>query len=85
MQKLVGGFIEGLELEIGGQNVPAYGNDEAKLLDMHCNVVATTLYRYRGYDYLAGDIVVTGDIDRDGNETSISPEIVELILAQAKA
>ena len=77
LQTLVEGTIEG----ISGSGFYAYGNDEAKLIGMEINRPATRLacthgWIACGHDLLAGPIVFFGTGDGQGNDTSVSQQLV---------
>lgn len=79
LQGLVDGLIEG----IGGPGWYAYGNDEAKLLEMGVNHRATRMagiagWPGKGYDVLAGPIVFFGPGDGEGGDSSVPEALVDL-------
>lgn len=68
LQKLVGGYIEAVQLD--GLGLTGLINDEGKLKDLTPNVVTAR------YGLLVGPVVVVGPPDHEGNETSLTDDQV---------
>lgn len=78
----VGGLIQ--PVYFPNYKAEGYINEEGKILGLEENVVATNTWYNSGArillgDYLAGDIVFFGEVDEEGNNTDVTPEIVEAI------
>lgn len=82
-QKIVGGWIE---LVPNPHDVTVYCNEEGKILEppLRANLRATVLFGalLQPWDFLAGDVIVVGPPDKDGNDTDL--EDIEGWLARAK-
>lgn len=79
INKAVGGWIEAVYFP--GYKAEAYINEEGKILGLPENVVATNVWYNSGAkvllgDYLAGDVVIFGEVDEEGNNTEVPLEIV---------
>lgn len=77
IQKVVGGFIE--SINFGENQFFCYANEEAKLLGLEPNELATSLWYDSGQvillgDCIAGDVVFFGGIDDEGNDIDISED-----------
>lgn len=86
MQRVVGGWIEPVDYEIGGAQVSAYHNEEGKLLGLPKNDLATHLAAGRLFsnDYIAGDVLIVGvPDDVEGRTQSIPDAARDAILAKA--
>lgn len=72
----VGGWIEGVALE----GVTAYVNEEGKLQGLSPNKIATILAHedqaIMPADYIAGDMIVFGPLDDDGEVTTLSSDFI---------
>ena len=79
LQQAVGGLIEALPIYRNGTCVAdGIGNDEAKLVNLERNELATAVMGPNGLfpgDYIAGPMVVMGPVDADGVETSIPEDL----------
>lgn len=76
IQKIVGGWIEGVYL---GPDMTAFVNEEGKLLNLPFNERATKLFQKTHpmtEDYLCGNLVIFGPIDEDGEVTDITAQIL---------
>lgn len=76
----VGGWIEGVSL---GKYGYMFINEEGKLLGLNINKVATFLARNSGNlmsdDYIAGNAVIFGQADDEGNSTDVPEMTVRLL------
>ena len=54
-------------------------NDEGKILELPFNAMATAMFHkaFQTDDYIAGDVVITGGVDKDGNTLGLSDEDVQ--------
>jgi hypothetical protein len=79
MQGAVGGDIELVGLRAASMNM--YINENGKIEDPRMNLRATTLCRWaaavREGDYIAGDAVLVGPTDDEGEDTSLTPRHTE--------
>lgn len=77
LSNAVGGWIEGVPLE----GVWAYCNEEGKLNGLPTNKIATAIsHRDKAIyptDWICGDMIVTGPIDEEGDETSLDLQWIE--------
>lgn len=77
-QQVVGGWIEGVGLGLGTM----YVNEEGKLKNLPLNPVATKLARASSSifaaDYIAGDVVLVGPADPEGEDTNVRDELLAL-------
>jgi hypothetical protein len=73
LQGAVGGWIEYVPTQ---QNVTLYCNEEGKIEGLPPNPVATRAFGQLliPHDYLAGDVVIIGAHDAEGNDTSLDVE-----------
>jgi hypothetical protein len=83
-QGLVSGLIEFIDLPHGGTFCC---NEESKLIGLQPNIRATgLLYLLRkefiGADFIAGDVVLLGQPDEEGDTTSAPDLFVQLIAVQ---
>lgn len=70
------GQVEGYIEAVRPGDITIYINEEGKLKGLPINTRATELWweldeRFRGYDVLCGNVVVTGQPDRQGEDTNI--------------
>lgn len=67
--------------------VPATGyiNESAKRYELPTNAVATEIAHIRDGDYIAGRLLVLGGIDAEGNDTSVSDELLLWLLEAHEA
>lgn len=85
--QVVGGYIEAVNF--GSKPYFCYVNEEGKLNGLEENKIATTLWYNSGQivmlgDYLAGDVVVFGQVDEEGNDTDY-PDSLLMDLSRATA
>ncbi len=78
----VGGYIEGVYLD----GATAYVNEEGKLQDLPRNEVATELAHahnaiYTG-DWIAGNMIIVGNGDDDGEMMTLEPEWINANLKE---
>ena len=76
LQKAVGGYVEALHLPTLAADM--FINEEAKIYGLARNTRATGLagVLYSGLalgDYIAGDAIITGGPNEDGDATSLDP------------
>lgn len=81
-QQLVGGHIETVPLDDPPTNM--YLNEEGKLDQLPINARATLLLwmhnkAFRYNDYIAGDAFLTGPINEDSTDTSVSADLVRML------
>jgi hypothetical protein len=74
LQAAVGGWIEYVPTE---QDVTLYCNEEGKIEGLPANRVATAAFGQliQPHDYLAGDVVIIGPQDDEGNDTDLDVEL----------
>jgi hypothetical protein len=82
MQAAVGGFIEVVDL--GPLTASLIVNEEGKLMKLPINRRATLLFwllfpSIRGRDVIAGDAIIVGHPDNQGNTTDAPKEVVDLL------
>lgn len=85
LQKLVGGYIEGIHI---GESF-AYVDEEGKLKGKDVNPLATKIwhdaarkYNYQVNDFIVGKMVLTGQVDNEGNDTDIKQQIIDEIVSK---
>ncbi len=85
LQKLVGGYIEGIHIADGF----AYVDEEGKLKGKDVNPLATKIWHdaarkhnYQINDFIVGKMVLTGKADDEGNDTDISQQTIDEIMNQ---
>lgn len=88
LQKQVDGYIEVINILTGGPEdddpfpteVSMYLNEEGKLQGLPYNARATFLASgaIMPFDYIAGDVVLTGPVDDEGEDTGLTDEQVEM-------
>jgi len=89
LQELVGGWIEAIYS--GDPTITLWGNDEAKLIGMEPNAVATAVWwlttpEARGQDIICGPVVITGGADDEGDTLSLPEEFLDVVhMAKAMA
>lgn len=86
MQSAVGGMIDVIRLSGGEQKhgMSVYINDEGRLLEQPINMtMCLWLLRRDAYDGLSmpihGDVLVMGPTDDEGETTSLTADIIEMI------
>lgn len=82
LQKTVGGHIEAIYCQDFGSG---YVNEEGKLENLPVNIIATLIWAKTNKwkkveDILCGDVIFTGEVDKEGNTKDISDKFMELIL-----
>lgn len=82
-QAAVGGLIEAIDLDHPPMSF--FANEEAKLIGLPINQRATALWWLHvpavyGIDFLAGDVVLIGRPDEEGDTQSAPDEFVRLLL-----
>ena len=80
LQEAVGGNIE----VVSHKNFSLFVNEEGKLLDLPPNEIATEIVKdsLANYDFIAGDAVLLGGVDDEGETLGLSDEeIVGIINA----
>ena len=89
MQRCVGGMIEVLETEYEGEVCSIYLNEEGKMLRLPPNEVAKMVLvdevggMMMSGDYLAGDILVLGGVDNEGETLSLPQKVIDKLLTRA--
>ena len=83
----VGGLIQPVYFENDYDSTFAYVNEEGKILGMPENVILTNYWYESGVtvligDYIAGNAVVFGGIDNDGNNKEITADVAAKIMMQ---
>jgi len=78
LKDLVGGWIESIPMPM---NCHAFINEEGKLIGLPINPLATTLYNLavHGSDMVAGNAVVFGPPNEDGDETPVTDEFLTFV------
>lgn len=81
LQKQVAGYIEPVDVTMDGQEVTMYVNEEGKLQGLPYNPRATFLAQdsIMAFDYIAGDVVVVGPVDDEGDDTGLTEAQVEAL------
>ena len=82
-QMAVGGLIEAIDLD--DPSMTFFANEEGKLIGLPVNRRATMLWWLHnpatyGYDVLAGDAVLVGQPDQDGDTQSAPESIIGLLM-----
>lgn len=74
----VGGWIEAVAI---AEDITMWCNEEGKLLNLDVNHHASRLFvhAFGHIDLIAGDVIITGGADEDGNDTSLSDERIDEI------
>lgn len=85
-QTAVGGLIEAIDLD--SPPMSFFANEEAKLIGLPINQRANALWWLHvpaayGFDFLAGDVVLIGRPDEEGETQDAPPEFVRLLLGPA--
>jgi hypothetical protein len=83
MQSAVGGLVEFQDID--SPNASLVFNEEGKIEDLPMNRRATLLWwihkpMWRNSDVLAGDVLIVGEPDDEGNTTDVPDELVSLLL-----
>lgn len=81
LQKTVGGNIEAIYCKDFGTG---YINEEGKLENLPVNIIATMIWAKTNewkeiHDVLVGDVIFTGEVDKEGNTKDISDKFIDLI------
>jgi hypothetical protein len=84
LQQKVGGWVEAVGIPDTGTSI--YLNEEGKLVGLPVNARASRLahehHAVRPTDFIVGDVVVVGPVDAQGEETGLSEQQREWLLAQ---
>jgi hypothetical protein len=80
-REIVGGYLEAVSLDSPSSTL--YVNEQGKLNDLPINPRATMLLRahqpaLRFFDYIAGDALLTGPVDEQGDDTNVPDEFVNM-------
>jgi len=82
MVSIVGGYIEGVYLN----GATAYVNEEGKLQGLPKNIWATNLAHAHnaiyGDDWIAGNMLIIGNPDEEGDNTSLTTEWINANLKE---
>lgn len=78
-QDAVGGYIE--TVFTASRSGIIWLNEEGKIYGLPVNHRASNIALIDDSDYIVGNVIVTGTIDRAGNETDIPTELAESLLA----
>lgn len=83
LQKMVGGYVEATPVNDRDHEITLYVDEEGKMKHKPFNERATYLWTliYNSVldDFLVGDVVVTGGVGKDGEEQTVSKDVVELL------
>ena len=81
-QQAVGGYIEAVDIKVAGHEATIYLNEEGKMFDLPLNRSVTRLATGRIFegDYIAGDVVIVGGVDSEGDTLSLHPDAQAFIL-----
>jgi Domain of unknown function (DUF3846) len=79
MQDIVGGYIEGVRMNVPGGRM--YVNESGLIHGLPLNRIASMFYP--GPTPIVGDVLVLGDVDYEGYDTSITPEVEAAVRAIA--
>jgi hypothetical protein len=79
LSESVGGLIECVAL---AKDIDMWVNEEGKIAGLDLNPYATRLYHstFGAIDLIAGDVVITGGVDDEGNTLGLSEERADEIL-----
>jgi len=77
IKEAVGGWIDCVRLP--DYHCDMWINDEGKLEGLPANPIGSVLYSTLGGDWIAGDIIITGGIDDEGNTIGLSDELCNLL------
>lgn len=82
LQRLVGGWIEYVPTDA----LTVYCNEEGKIIPLPPNYRATNAFgsELQPGDILAGDVVVLGELDDEGDTTGLTDEQAEAVLGIVK-
>lgn len=77
MQRAVGGMVEAIDVGIGGKECTIWLNEEGKIWSLPSNTLATDLAEGRIFagDYIAGDVLITGGVDDEGETLGVHPDV----------
>lgn len=84
INKAVGGYIEAIYFAHYPDHF-AYINEEGKILQLPENEIVTEYWYDSGTrvllgDYIAGDVVIFGEIDEDGNNTEVPQNVIDTFM-----
>ena len=88
IHKVVGGYIEHITFPFKKNCcLSGFINEEGKLDNLPVNRIATNLWQSSNkwdklYDFLVGSVIITGEIDPEGNTKDISDEQIEYVLSR---
>jgi hypothetical protein len=87
LQAVVGGAVEAVASRSG--NSTLWAHEEAKIIGLPVNPLGTYLLwllnpAFRGHDFLAGTVLVTGGADADGHTLSVGPEALAALALLAE-
>lgn len=69
--------VEGLFTVVSTDNASIFVNDEGLLMGLTGNRV---IEKFTNYGPLVGNALVMGEVDEEGNETDVSPEVVKQLV-----
>lgn len=80
LQKAVEGFVEA----VPGEDFTAWVNEEGKITGMPFNPRADrflhlSIPELSTFDCIVGPVIITGGVDEDGDNTDITPELIERV------
>ena len=87
IEAVVGGAVEAVSSRSG--NSTLWAHEEAKIIGLPVNPLGTYLLwllnpAFRGHDFLAGTVLVTGGADADGHTLSVGPEALAALALLAE-
>ena len=82
MQRIVGGYVEAVDVSIADQRCTIWLNEEGKLSGLPLNPSATKLAegRLSPDDYIVGDVLITGGTGPEGETLPIPAEARDALL-----
>lgn len=82
LHRSVGGYFEAITIKVLGKNITMYLNEEGKFGNSRDNDIATELAQgmIAAWDYIVGDVVLTGPAGKSGEETSLPLDVAEYLL-----
>jgi len=78
-QALVGGYIEQISTNLA--NCYAYANEEGKLQGLAHNALASHISPLMPSDFIAGNMVLVGPPDENGDETDVDKSVMNDLIA----
>jgi len=83
IQAAVGGYIELVPSMVPRwRHLSIFCNEEGKIIGLPLNSKATDITGRRGFDPIAGDIIIFGPPDYEGNTTELSDEDMRALMEQ---